>query len=147
MGTKDTFGNYTFTMYKTEYRINALQWRDKRSLRGKMAKVMGADGELDPFSDGFYDLQDWVLTKVAYVSGEAMVYLKDPMAVEQHFVGISVDVLEGVDSLFNEAISVLAENFISPAAELSDPVNSTADAGDSSNSQSTQNQLSAMLKE
>lgn len=147
MGTTDEFGNYTFKQNNTEYRITNPEWRDKRVLRGKMSKVLTPAGELDPFSEGFYELQDWVLSKVGYVAGDAVMYLKDSRLVEEHFVALEIDILDGVDMVFNEAIGFLAGNFTSPAAEQSDPATSTADAGDSSSNPSTQAQLSGMLKE
>lgn len=153
IGTVDEVGNYNFTLFDTQYRIPRTDWRFLRQLRGKIAKSISDEGELDPFSEGYNELQDFVLSKVAYIDGDALMYLSDDFTIQNHFLTRNIEgfdgeakILEGVDSIFKEALHHLSGNFISPAQKQSDHMNSNQGAGVSSEKTNTQTSLLKTLK-
>lgn len=147
----DAAGNFFFEVNNHNYKIFPIDWRRKRQLRGKMAKAFIADGDmenatLDPFSDSFYELQDYVLGMVDYLSDSGPIRLDSPAKIEEHFKAIGMDEVEGVDIVFGKAFEYLSANFTKPAQEQSNQVNSNQGAGHSSEKTNIQSMLSETLK-
>ena len=138
---RDLAGNYTFTFLNNTYTIMRMGWREQREFIGVLKKALNNNGELEPFSDGFNQAQDWLLEKIALSSGSSLQYLKGDF-LDIHLESFTDSPIEIVNGIFSEAVRELTENFIQNGSRQN---NSSQEPEKSSKSQSSQSRLSKTL--